>query len=277
MNLVGVGLLGLLVSRATFAADAKVAVIDTIQAQLALKLNARQAVASALDDLGVAMVPLEDITPEDGACSESDCFAATAKRVGASHLLLVSGVANPAGYRLMLDLRDGSTGRSLATDGKECELCAEDQFAPTLRDRVTGLWKRVAGQDNAAAMARTATHPAEKPEEDRPPEPVVLPPFWSQRTPVMGLAFAAVGLVGIGFGVYYVAVDGAAVQMSQPTNLTYSSPIVVRDTGKWGWTFIGVGAVSFLAGSAMVIWGREDGSNVTMAIGPGSLGLQGKY
>ena len=43
------------------AGDAKVAVVDTIQASLTLKLNARQAVASALDELGVAMVPLEDM------------------------------------------------------------------------------------------------------------------------------------------------------------------------------------------------------------------------
>ena len=125
-------------------AQAKVVVLDTVQASLQLKLGVRQAVASALDDLSVAMVPLEDLLPEDLACADPACYAAVAKRVEATHILLVQGVANPAGYRLSLDVRDGLTGRTLGTDGKDCELCAEDQLAPTVQEKVTALaWGKI--------------------------------------------------------------------------------------------------------------------------------------
>ena len=260
------------------AADAKVAVVDSFQASLTLKLNARQAVAGALDEIGVAMVPLEDMTPEDAACTESDCFAASSKRVGATHVLILSGVANPAGYRLSLDIRDGVTGRSLGTDGKDCELCAEDQFATALQERVTKLWKRVARED---ARAKAASR-------DRQLRPVVADteekpgagagaPWWTQRTPLMGVGLGVVGLAGIGFGAYYIAADGKAVENSHPGDPMLSRPIIVRDTGKWGWSFLGLGAVSLVAGSAMVIWGRDDGTSVSVAVGPKSVGLQGRF
>lgn len=265
------------------AGDAKVAVVDTVQASLTLKLNARQAVAAALDELGVAMVPLEDMTTEDTACTESDCFIATAKRVGATHLLLVAGVANPAGYRLSLDVRDGETGRSLGTDGKDCELCAEDQFSTALQERVTALWKRVAREEERAKAASAAATRHLEPvaggdEQKAAPPPPAATPIWAQRTPMMGMGFGAVGLLAIGFGIYYVAVDGHAVDMSHPSApAAQSHAIIVRDTGKWGWSFIGVGAALAAAGSAMVIWGRDEESGVSVAVGPCSIGLQGKF
>ena len=132
-------------------AQAKVVVLDTIQASLKLKLGVRQAVATALDDLSVPMIPLEDVLPEDASCTDATCYTAIAKRVGATHLLLVQGVANPAGYRLSLDVRDGESGRTLGTDGKDCELCAEDWLVPTVQEKVTGLWVRVMQEQSAAA------------------------------------------------------------------------------------------------------------------------------
>jgi hypothetical protein len=255
-------------------AEAKVAVVDTVQATLRLKLSVRQAVAGTLDDLSVPMVPMEDLTTEDAACTESDCFSAVAKRVGATHLLLVQGVANPAGYRLSLDIRDGETGRSLGTDGKDCELCAEDQFAKTVQERVAKLWKRVIKEQTPPpAPAPPPPMVAVPQPEERPGVDVTAAPsFWQQPTPVMGLGFGAVGLLAAGFGIYYIAVDGKTVT----TNVT-GKGIIVRDTGKWGWSLLGVGVVSLAAGSAMVIWGRDDGTSVSVAVGPRSLGLQGKF
>ena len=256
-------------------AENKVAVVDTVQAVLKLKLNLRQAVASALDDLNVAMVAVEDLTAEDAACADATCFAEVAKRVGASHLLLVQGVANPAGYRLSLDLRDGETGRSLGTDGKDCELCAEDQFAPTVQERVGKLWTRVMQEHAPPSPAR---HPARmdkvsEPDERPGVDTSAIPPWWKQPTPMMGVGFAAAGLLAAGFGVYLVAVDGHATEYDKING----APIIRRDTAKWGWSLLGVGAVSFVAGSAMFIWGRDDGTSVSVAVGPGSLGLQGKF
>jgi hypothetical protein len=261
------------------AGDTKVGVVDTIQASLPLKLNARQAVASALDELGVAMVPLEDMTTEDAACTESDCFRASAKRVGATHLLLVAGVANPAGYRLSLDVRDSDSGRSLGTDGKDCELCSEDQFSTTLQERVTSLWKRIAREEARAKAAASKRHlqAVAGDAEEKPTAPPPPAPIWTQRTPMFGLSLGVLGLVGIGFGAYYIAVDGNTIESTHPADAAQSHPVIVRDTGKWGWSFLGLGAVSVLAGSAMVIWGRDDGTTVSVAVGPSSLGLQGKF
>jgi len=270
-------LLGMVLLPAAAWAQAKVAVVDTVQATLRLKLSIRQAVAGTLDDLSVAMVPMEDLTPEDAACMDSPCYVETAKRVGATHLLLVQGVANPAGYRLSLDIRDGETGRSLGTDGKDCELCAEDQFASTVQERVGKLWTRVSKEQAQPAATPTPRPHAMVPVSDTEQRPGVdvssIPPWHQQVTPMMGLGFGAVGLLAAGFGIYYITQDGKTAT----TDKVNGSPIMVRDTGKWGWSLLGVGAVSLVAGSAMVIWGRDDGTHVSVAVGPRSLGLQGKF
>jgi hypothetical protein len=255
-------------------AQPKVVVLDTIQASLQLKLGVRQAVATALDDLSVPMVPLEDVLPEDASCADASCYAAIAKRVGATHLLLVQGVANPAGYRLSLDVRDGETGRTLGTDGKDCELCAEDQLVPTVQEKVTSLWVRVM-QEQSAAAAPPPPEPAPSRLEPVTVTEAAPPPRWyEQRTPLLGVGLAALGLAATGFGVYYITQDGETAERSQINN----QPILLRDTGKWGWSLTGVGVVAVLAGSAMIIWGREDGSSdVSVALGPRSVGLQGRF
>jgi hypothetical protein len=265
-----------------FAEGAKVAVVDTVQATLRLKLGIRQAVATALDDLSVAMVPLEDLTTEDAACTDAACFAAIAKRVEATHVMVVQGVANPAGYRLTLDVRDGETGRSLGSDGKDCELCSEDQFVPTVQDKVSKLWTRVMREQAPPSLPAPAVAPLPPPHamaavsDTEQPRPGVdtstIPPWWKQPTPVMGIGFGAVGLLAAGFGIYYITQDGKTVE-----NNPQGKAVILRDTGKWGWSLLGVGAVSLVAGSAMVIWGRDDGTSVSVAVGPSSLGLQGKF
>jgi hypothetical protein len=272
-SLLTVALAGtILFSPAAAWAQAKVVVLDTLQASLTLKLGVRQAVATALDDLSVGMVPIEDVLPEDATCADAPCYAAMASRLGATHVLVVQGVANPAGYRLSLDVRDGETGRSLGSDGKDCELCAEDQLAPTVQEKVTSLWIRVMQEQAAAAQEREARRTALSPVHARVAEPVEDNPWWQQRTPGIGLGFAGLGLVAVGFGVYYVVVDGKAVERN-----TLDQAVIVRDTSKWGWSLTGVGAVSLLAGAAMIIWGREDGSEVAVAVGPRSIGLQGRF
>jgi len=100
-----------------------------------------------------------------------------------------------------------------------------------------------------------------------------IPPWWLQRTPLMGLGFGAAGLLATAFGAYYVAVDGNVLKEDKING----KGIWVRDTGGWGWTLIGVGVASLAVGSAMVIWGGEDGSEVSLAVGPASMGLQGKF
>ncbi len=268
-------LVGMVLLPAAAWAQAKVVVVDTVQASLKLKLGVRQAVATALDDLSVAMVPLEDVVPEDASCADAVCFVKVAKRVEATHLLLVQGVANPAGYRLTLDVRDGETGRSLGSDGKDCELCSEDQLAPTVQEKVTALWIRVMQEQSAPPPAppappATAVHPSAA---QAPGVDASAAPWWQQRTPMMGLGFGAAGLLAAGFGVYYIAVDGNTVETSKSNG----RPVILRDTGRWGWSLLGVGVVGLVAGSAMVIWGGDDGTSVSVAVGPRSIGLQGRF
>jgi len=131
----------------------------------------------------------------------------------------------------------------------------------------------------APAVAPTSLPPpptaAVPPPQERPGvDTSTIPPLWQQPTPMMGLGFGAAGLLAMGFGVYYVAVDGKTVEASK------SNPargVIFRDTGRWGWGLLGVGALSLAGGAAMFIWGRDDGTNVSVAVGPGSLGLQGKF
>jgi hypothetical protein len=276
ITLVGLGL-SPVAARAQAETPAKpqyrVAVIDSIQAALPLKLGVRGSVASALDALSVSMIPIEDMLPEDAACADQACYSAVAKRVGATHVLLVQGVANPAGYRLSLEVRAGEGGRTLAVENKDCELCAESQLAPTVEEKVKAVWEHVMQEEAAAAAA---AHAEEQPDLEKVPVRIAdtrrIPPWWQQRTPGLGLGFAGLGLVGLGFGIYYVAVDGNAVEKNIAGN-----GVIVRDTGKWGWALMSVGAVSLLAGGAMVIWGRDDDTQVSVAVGPNSVGLQGRF
>ena len=180
---------------------------------------------------------------------------------------------------MSLDVRDGESGRSLGTDGKDCELCSEEQFATTLQERVTTLWKRIAREDARAKAAASNRHLQPLAASDTEEKPAAPPPapIWTQRTPMFGLSLGVLGLVGIGVGAYYIAVDGNTIESTHPGDPAQSRPVIVRDTGKWGWSFLGLGAVSVLAGSSMVIWGRDDGTTVSVAVGPSSLGLQGKF
>jgi hypothetical protein len=282
-SLASIALVGLLLSpvaaRAQTEAPAqtqyRVALIDTVQAALPLKLGVRGSVASALDALSVNMIPIEDMLPEDAACADQACYAAVAKRVGATHLLLVQGVANPAGYRLSLEVRAGEGGRILAVENKDCELCAESQLPPTVEEKVKAVWERVLQEEKAAAdVEEQKVQPEPELKKVRVPieETRSTPPWWQQRTPGLGLGFAGLGLLGLGFGIYYVAVDGNAVEKN-----AFGDGVILRDTGKWGWSLMSVGAVSLLAGTAMIIWGRDDGTTVSMAVGPNSVGLQGKF
>jgi hypothetical protein len=265
-------LFGIALSSGAAWAGTQVAVIDTVQASAKLKQEVQQTVSNALYGQAVGVVPQESLTAEDVACTKTACFAALAKRVDATYVLLVQGSANPGGYRVALDLRDGATGRSLGTDGKDCELCAEEQFAPTVEERVNQLWTRVMQEQAVAAPVSTVAVPttAERPGVDTT---AVVPPWWKQRTPAVGLGFVGAGVLLAAAGIYYLAVDGNSVE----TNATTGRAIIVRDTAKWGWSLTGVGGASLAAGSAMIIWGRYDGSNVSVAVGPRSLGLQGRF
>jgi hypothetical protein len=273
-NLCGLLLLAAMIALPAAAfAQARVVVVDTVQTSSRVKLSVRQAVASALDDLSVAMVPPEDLTLEDSACIHAACYASVAKRTGAKYVLLVQGVANPAGYRLSLDIREGETGRSLGTDGKDCELCSEDQFAPTIKDRVTRLGTRVMKENETSAQGGAPavdTSPSKRPGVDVSS----IPPWWEQPRPMIGLGLGVVGLAALGVGIYYIAVDGNVSKSSSAGN---HQGILLRDTSKWGWTLLGVGGVAALAGSSMFVWGRDDGTQAEVVMGPASLGLHGKF
>jgi hypothetical protein len=129
----------------------------------------------------------------------------------------------------------------------------------------------------AVPQPRAAPPPAKLvvPAMDQRPgvDTTALPPWWRQHTPVVGLALAAVGVLAGGFGSYYVAVDGNTLEKDKING----NGILVRNTGTWGWSLLGLGAASVVIGSAMVIWGREDGSEISLAVGPASMGLQGRF
>jgi len=129
----------------------------------------------------------------------------------------------------------------------------------------------VAATPASAPRSQTVVVP---PMDHRPGfDTTTVPPWWMQRTPLMGLGFGAVGLLATGFGAYYVAVDGNTLVKDKING----KGVWVRDTRGFGWTLIGVGVVSLVAGLSMVIWGRDDGSEVSMAVGPTSMGLLGKF
>jgi hypothetical protein len=244
-----------------------------------IRQEVRASAEQALRGLGVEVVPQNQVKASLDDCSIPSCLAELGRQAGASHILEIQGSYVNESYNLRLDLRDGETGRILGSDAKECEICSARDFYRAVKDRSAALWTRVVREQGSAEAVPSQAVPvtparADLAEAKAAPSPTqVGRSFWRQPLPLFGAGLVAGGAVLIGFGGYYLAVDGepaSSCQGQQPC--AYK-----RSTAELGWGLLAGGGAALLGGVAILIWGRDEPSGPAVSLGPGTVTLSGSF
>jgi hypothetical protein len=238
-----------------------------------LREKMRVAAEEGLDSAGATVLrQLRD--PQKEECTTPECMAERSKRFGATHVLEIQGTYNNESYKLRLDVRAANGGRVLGSESKECEICSSRDFLRAIKERTTILWTRVAReqasvveplpQANADAAPKGVSLTAPATAERRQPRSL-----WQQPVPLVGLGIMLGGVVAMGFGGYYLAVDGEP-DPSDPDNR-------VRTTKRMGWELMAGGGGAILAGAAIVLLGRDSDTSAKIAIGPDRILVFGRF
>ena len=242
-----------------------------------IRQEVRASAEAALRGLGVEVVPHNQVKTALDDCNVPSCLAELGRQAGASHILEIQGSYVNESYNLRLDLRDGETGRILGSDSKECEICSAKDFYRAVRDRTTALWTRVVReQGNAGSVSPEAVSPSPVRTDLAEAKPVPSPAgrfFLRQPLPLFGLGLAAGGAALLGFGGYYLAVDGK----TDPSCAGKPFCPFKRATAGLGWGLLAGGSAALIGGVAIVIWGRDDPTGPAISLGPGTIAFFGRY
>ncbi|MGB8295649.1 MAG: hypothetical protein WCG85_09510 [Polyangia bacterium] len=243
-----------------------------------IRQEVRASAEQALRELGVEVVPQSQVKVSLDDCNIPACLADVGRQARASHILEIQGSYVNESYNLRLDLRDGETGRILGSDAKECEICSARDFYRAVKDRSAALWTRVVREQTGAGAAPTEAAPATPARVDLTKTKVAPPPakagrsFWRQPLPLVGLGLTAGAAVLLGFGSYYLAVDGDP----DPSCGGRLCPFK-RSTATLGWGLVGGGVAALAGGVALLIWGRDDPDAPAISLGPGTVTLSGSF
>jgi len=263
-------------SVSVLAAAQPVVVVELPGAPPELREKMRAAAESALAEAGVN-VAAQKYVPVQEDCTTRACLVERGKRFGATHILEIQGTYANESYKLRLDVLAGNGGRVLGSDSKECEICSARDFLRAIKERSVTLWARVAREQAIAAQAQaepgtTETSPVEVPlpPASRPEEPRRRS-LWQQPWPLVGLGLALGGVVAMGFGGYYLAVDG------EPSCPDDPECIYKRRTKRLGWELIGGGGAALVTGTILVVLGRDDDRSPKVALGPDRILVFGRF
>ncbi len=255
------------------AAAPRVVLLEMAGGARDIRQEVRASAEQALRGLGVEVVPQDRVATALEDCNIPSCLAELGRQAGASHILEIQGSYVNESYNLRLDLRDGETGRILGSDSKECEICSAKDFYRAVRDRTTALWARVVSEQGSASSASLSAANATPALTEPNQGTVVAPParrsFWRQPLPLFGLGLAAGGVALLGFGGYYLEVDGdCGVQPA----CTFR-----RKTAGLGWGLLAGGSAAILGAVAIVIWGRDEQTGPAISLGPGTISFFGHF
>jgi hypothetical protein len=166
-------------------------------------------------------------------------------------------------------------GRVVGRESKECEICSARDFLRAIKDRTVTLWTRVAREQASVIQPSAETRT-----ESNATVPLTAPTdaeqrrhrsLWQQPVPVLGLGLMLGGVVAMGFGGYYLAVDG------EPPSNCASPCAFERDTKRLGWELLAGGGGAILTGTVLVFLGRDSDTSTRVAVGPGRILLSGRF
>jgi hypothetical protein len=100
--------------------------------------------------------------------------------------------------------------------------------------------------------------------------------LWQQPLPLVGLGFMLAGVVAMSFGGYYLAVDGE-LDPSCSNQTAEQCIYEPRRTKHLGWQLLAGGGGAIVAGTALVIFGRDSDTSPSVAIGPGRVLVSGRF
>ena len=259
----------------------RVVVLEMAGGARDVRQEVRASAERALRALGVDVVPQSQVKTSLDDCNIPSCLAELGRQAGASHILEIQGSYVNESYNLRLDLRDGETGRILGSDAKECEICSARDFYRAVKDRSSALWTRVVHEQGSTEAVSPPAVSVTPTRADSAEEKVALSPatagrsFWRQPLPLFGLGLTAGAAVLLGFGGYYLAVDGDPVgncQVSTPACGAYK-----RSTAGLGWGLLAGGGAALLGGVAILLWGRDEPTGPAVSLGPGTVTLSGDF
>jgi hypothetical protein len=262
-------------SNQVLAAPQPVVLVEVPGAAPELREKMRVAAEDGLDSVGVT-VPRQLHDPKKEECTTPECMTERFKRFGATHVLEIQGSYNNESYKLRLEVRTTNGGRVLGSESKECEICSARDFLRAIKERAITLWVRVAREQASVA------EPTVEPTRQEAPKavPLIAPVhaerqqprmLWQQPLPLVGLGLMLSGVVVMGFGGYYLAVDG------EPPSRCEAPCIYERDTKKLGWALLAGGGGAILAGTAIVLLGRDSESSTKVSLGPGRILVSGRF
>jgi len=90
---------------------------------------------------------------------------------------------------------------------------------------------------------------------------------------LFGLAVAAGGAALLGFGGYYLAVDGK----TDPSCAAQQSCPFKRATAASAGAWLAGGSAALLGGVAILIWGRDEPTEAAISLGPGTVSFLGHF
>lgn len=255
------------------AAAKPVLLVEVPGATPEMREKMRTAAEEGLESQGVTVSrQLRD--PQKEECTTPECMTERSKRFGATHVLEIQGSYNNESYKFRLEVRTTNGARILGSESKECEICSGRDFLRAIKERTTVLWTRVAReqasvvepapQANAEPAPKVVSLQAVSNSERRQPRSL-----WQQPLPLVGLGLMLGGVVAMSFGGYYLAVDGEP-DPSDPDNR-------VRTTKRRGWELMAGGGGAILAGTVIVLLGRDSESSTRVALGPGRILVSGRF
>ena len=261
-------------SQIALAAAQPVVLVEVPGAAPDLREKMRVAAEDGLDSIGV-LVPRQLHDPKVEECTTPECISERSKRFGATHVLEIQGSYVNESYKMRLDVRAANGGRVLGSESKECEICSSRDFLRAIKDRTVSLWTRVAREQASVIQPSVETRT-----DARTTVPLAAPAgaeprrqrsLWQQPVPLLGLGLMLGGVVTMGFGGYYLAVDG------EPPSGCASPCLYERDTKRLGWELMAGGGAAILTGTAIVLLGRDSDTSTRVAVGPGRLVLSGRF
>lgn len=256
------------------AAAKPVILVEVPGAASEMREKMRVAAEEGLESLGVT-VPRQLHDPQKDECTTPECVSERCKRFGATHVLEIQGSYLNESYKFRMDVHTTHGDRVLGSESKECEICSGRDFLRAIKERTAVLWTRVAREQASVVEPAPQTNAEPAPKavslatsntEQRQPRSL-----WQQPLPLAGLGLMLGGVVAMSFGGYYLAVDG------EPPSGCETPCLYQRDTKRLGWELMAGGGGAILAGTAIVLLGRDSESSTTVALGPGRVLVSGRF